>query len=55
VELAGLFEDGCPKSPLLALLLGAVLEEVFPSLDLVLTPPAGGVRPAGGPCEILAG
>jgi len=28
---------------------------VFPSLDLVLTPPAGGVRSAGGPREILAG
>jgi len=43
------------QSPLLTLPLWAVLEKVFPSLDLVLTPPAGGVRSAGGPREILAG
>ena len=50
----GLFEDDCPKSLLLALPLGAILEEVLPSLNLALTPPAGGVRLAGGPPEILA-
>jgi len=54
-ELAGFFKNGCPQSPLLTLPLWAVLEKVFPSLDLVLTPPAGGVRSAGGPREVLAG
>jgi len=52
--LPGLFEDGRPESFLLALPLGAVLEQVFPHLDLVLTPPAG-VRSAGGPRQVLAG
>jgi len=53
--LPGLFEHGHPESFLLALLMGAVHEQVFPRLDLVLTPPAGGVRSAGGPRQALAG
>jgi len=52
-ELAGFFKNGCPQSLLLTLPLWAVLEKVFPSLDLVLTPPAGGVWAAGRPREVL--
>jgi len=28
---------------------------MFPSLDLVPAPPAGGVWAAGGPCQVLSG
>jgi len=42
-ELAGLLEDCRPESLLLALPLGAVFEELLPSLDAGLTPPEGGV------------
>ena len=54
-ELPGLLEDGCPESFLLALPLGAVLEEMFPSLGLVLAPPAGGVWAAGDQYQVLSG
>jgi len=40
---------------LLASPLGAVLEQVLPGLDTVLAPPAGGVRSAGCPSQILTG
>ena len=28
---------------------------MFPSLDIVLAPPAGGIWAAGGPCQVLSG
>ena len=39
----------------MALPMGTVLEQVFSGLDLKLTPPAGGVWTACGPCQVLAG
>ena len=44
-----------PEGLLLAPPLGAVLEQVLPGLDAVLAPPAGGVRSAGCPSQVLAG
>jgi len=43
-----------PEGLLLASPLGAVLEKLLPGLDTVLAPPAGGVRSACSPSQILA-
>ena len=54
-ELPRLLQDDRPQGLLLAFSLGAVLEKMLPGLDAILAPPAGGVRAAGGPSQILAG
>ena len=43
-EFLGLLQDGCPEGFLLAPPLGAVLEQMFTGLDVVLAPPAFRVR-----------
>ena len=53
-ELSGLFQDGRSEGRLLSSPLGAVLEQLLPGLDVVLAP-AGGVRSAGRPRQILTG
>ena len=51
----GLLQDGGLERLLLTFPLRAVFEQVLASLDLVLAPPALGVRESCRPLEVLAG
>ena len=53
-ELPRLLQDARPQGFLLASPLEAILKKMLPGLDVVLAPPAGGVRASGGPRQILA-